>query len=259
MTTAPRPLLTEVIGRRLPDDTGGASARIADLALRPHASPPVVTALVVQDPPRRSRASATRDDPAGDLGPVLAALPRRRASDGRRDPLLATDELLLCRDVLDTAVVDVVGHHLARVSDVLLEIDAEGRLLVVGVDVGVGGILRRLGMRGPAGLLRSRVLPWRTLHLTSSRGHELQLEQQDAPLHRLDADDLSHLVTRLPAARAADVLRVIDPRRAAQALARAHPAVRGRLATPTPVPTGRRFRRFSGWRVHRPPRGSGSR
>jgi sporulation protein YlmC with PRC-barrel domain len=31
---------------------------------------------------------------------------------------LASDELLLCRDVLDTQIVDVVGHRLARVADV---------------------------------------------------------------------------------------------------------------------------------------------
>ena len=51
---------------------------------------------------------------------------------------LASDEILLKRDVLDTQIVDVVGQRLARVADVLLARTAGGRLEALGVEVGFG-------------------------------------------------------------------------------------------------------------------------
>ncbi len=71
--------------------------------------------------------------------------------------VLAADELLLVRDVLDTQIVDVVGQRLARVADVVLARTADGRLELVGAEVGFGGVLRRLGLHGwPHGLARTR-------------------------------------------------------------------------------------------------------
>lgn len=53
--------------------------------------------------------------------------------------------LLLGRDVLDTQVFDIAGKRLARVGDVRLEED-QGTLRAVGVEVGVGAVMRRLGL-----------------------------------------------------------------------------------------------------------------
>jgi len=60
---------------------------------------------------------------------------------------LAADELLLCRDVLDTQIVDVVGHRLARVADVALARSVDGGLEVLAVEVGFHRVLERLGLR----------------------------------------------------------------------------------------------------------------
>ena len=57
---------------------------------------------------------------------------------------LADQEILLVRDVLDTQIVDVVGQRLARVADVVLTPTADGHLELIGVEVGFGGVLRRL-------------------------------------------------------------------------------------------------------------------
>ena len=51
------------------------------------------------------------------------------------------------RDVLDTQIIDLVGQRLARVADVVLTRTADDRLELVGVEVGFGGVLRRLGLR----------------------------------------------------------------------------------------------------------------
>ena len=81
--------------------------------------------------------------------------------------------VLLVRDVLDTQIVDVVGQRLARVADVVLTPTADGHLELIGVEVGFGGVLRRLHLP----VLRSGedVVVWSDLHLTSERGHAVQL------------------------------------------------------------------------------------
>ncbi|SFF70956.1 hypothetical protein SAMN05421678_101557 [Actinopolymorpha cephalotaxi] len=192
---------------------------------------------------------------------------------------LGDDELLLVRDVLDTQIVDVVGHRLARVADVLLTRLPDQRLEVAAVDVGMGAVCRRLGLRLLGERLPERAVDWRDLHLTSSRGHLVQLATTAAAVHRLDARGLAELLTRLDVDSATDVLRTVGPERAANAVAATHPDVGGRLMlalgsedagrvldqlpeeaghhyrhvlrSRSPL-TRRRFFRLRGWRTHRP-------
>ena len=192
---------------------------------------------------------------------------------------LEQDELLLVRDVLDTQIVDVVGHRLSRVSDVVITRLADGQLEVVAVDVGGAAVWRRLGLRRLGERLGSRAVDWRDLHLTSARGHDVQLATTTAAVHQLDAQGLAELLTRLDLTSATEIATAVGPVRAAGAVARTHPAVGHRImlalepqvaanvidelpaeaddhyrhvvSSRTPL-TGRRFRRMRGWRLHRP-------
>ncbi|HWR57658.1 MAG TPA: CBS domain-containing protein [Thermodesulfovibrionales bacterium] len=56
----------------------------------------------------------------------------------------STDDLLAVRDVLDKQIVDVNGVKVVRVNDIKLE-GYEEEAVLIAVDVGVRGILRRLG------------------------------------------------------------------------------------------------------------------
>lgn len=204
------------------------------------------------------------------------------------DPVLEDNELLLCRDVLDTQVVDLPGRRLARVSDVLLVHRSDGQIEVAAVDVGMGSLLRRMGLGRLGALLSPAAVDWEDLHLTSGRGHVVQLGTSTAGMHRLDATGLADLLARLSTDRATDVMRAVGPVRSAGALHESHPVARRRLlhslrhdeaqrvidSAPRGVarllaelrrspPASRRRLRTAGWRLHRPPgsslrrRGSG--
>src|SRR5579859_4737485 len=68
-----------------------------------------------------------------------------------------TDEVLLRRDILDKQIVDTQGFRVVKVNDLkLAQIKKTGRL--VGVDISLSGLLRRLGVLAPVETL-SRVLP----------------------------------------------------------------------------------------------------
>jgi magnesium transporter len=68
-----------------------------------------------------------------------------------------SDELLLGRDILDKQIVDTQGFRVVKVNDLkLAQIKQTARL--IGVDISLSGLLRRLGVLAPAELL-GRVLP----------------------------------------------------------------------------------------------------
>jgi sporulation protein YlmC with PRC-barrel domain len=196
-----------------------------------------------------------------------------------RAPALEPHELLLCRDVIDSQVVDVAGRRLSRVSDVvMIQNDLQGRdLEVVAVDIGVGSVLRRVGLRRMGERIAPVIVDWDDLHLVSERGHTAQLSTSTSPIDRRNPQELAELLARLSTRKATDVIRQVGPDRSAAALHASHPEHRGRLlrglepseaqdviaaASPAKArdlaeahrePRRRRFLRTAGWRVHHPP------
>ena len=196
---------------------------------------------------------------------------------------LDDDEILLVRDVLDTQIVDIVGQRVARVADVVLARTPDGRIEVVGVHVGFSAVLRRLGLGRLAARVRNDAVAWTDLHLTSDRGHAVQLATPRSAVHLLDARGLAMLVSRLDTESATEVLAAKGPEVAADVIRASHPVVaervlramtetdaahvvaampadhathwRGRLGTPGLL-RGRRLLRFHVWPRHRhSPRG----
>lgn len=152
---------------------------------------------------------------------------------------LAEQHFLLRRDVLDTQVIDTVGQRVARVSDVLMS--QEGDVVrIVAVDVSIGAVLARMGLHAWSHRLPQKVISWSDLHLTSDRGHDLQLANEGAAVHKLDASALTHLLGVIPAPDARAILDHLDDETTEQVLA--HPRLSKRLLAGT-----RRLTRHQRW------------
>lgn len=237
-------LLSSVIGREVRGPDGRGIGRLADLTVRVDGDdgPPIVNRLLVT-----RRGGPTFLVPWAAVedfdGPVLLA-----AAKGFEVPVLAEalgpEEILLVRDVLDTQVVDVVGQRLARVADVLLSRDGDGPLALAGVEVGFSGVVRRLGIGvGPA---NQDLLAWSDLHLTSDRGHSVQLAAPRSAVHRLGPHGLAALISRVDVDAANEILAVREPHVAAEAVRAVHPEVAERIRRRSPL-LGRRFFRAGVW------------
>ena len=84
------------------------------------------------------------------------------------------DELLLRRDLLDKQIVDTQGFRVVKVNDLkLAQIKRTARL--IGVDISLSGLLRRLGVLAPIELL-GRVLPIRLSERTITWNYVEQIE-----------------------------------------------------------------------------------
>jgi hypothetical protein len=275
-------VLSRATGQNVWAADGRVIGKLRDLTARLGVEHPVVYRLVIGS--RRGltylvpwtavatfEPSEVRLRDVGPLDPFLI---------GRGEIPLEPDELLLVRDVLDTQIIDVVGHRLSRVADVVITRLADGGLEVAAVDVGGAAVWRRLGLRWLSERFAGRAVDWHDLHLTSARGHDVHLATTTAAVHQLDAQGLAELLTRVDLTSATEVVKTVGPVRAAGAVAWAHPAVGRRimlglepheaakvidelpegaddhyrdvLSSRTPL-TGRRFRRLRGWRLRRPP------
>jgi sporulation protein YlmC with PRC-barrel domain len=235
-------LLSRVTGQEVTTPDGRAIGRLADLTVRlDDPGPQLVEHLVVK---RRNGSLLLLPWHAVaamyDRRVVLATDDVDAFAVGSLVTAVGPDEILLRRDVLDTQVVDVIGQRLARVADVLLARTGGAGLEVMGVEVGFGGVVRRLGL---GALVRSGgdVVAWRDLHLTSDRGHAAQLSTPRAAVHRLDARGLAALVSRVDTDAAAEILAANDPTLVADAVRTAHPSVAERLLRALPPSSAARI------------------
>jgi len=275
--------LSRVTGQPVVTSDGVRIGRLVDMTVLQAPEHPVVHRLAIGWGRRRIRYLAPWSV-AKELNERQLRLTVGRAGMAQysvdRSLPLEDKELFLCRDVLDTQVVDLADRRLARVSDVLLARLPDDEVEIAAVDVGLGSLLRRL----VPGRFRASLVPvavdWEDLHLTSSRGHVVQLSTSTTGMHRLDAGGLAELLARLSTDKAADVIRTVGPERSAEALSVSHPILRRQLvqslgpdevqeviaaATPETArhlaelrradrPPRRRLLRTAGWRIHRPPR-----
>lgn len=239
-------LLSRVTGQPVVRPDGGLLGRLADLTVRLDGDPGVgpgpgigqrIERLVVR---MVGGAAGLLDwDRVADFQPGRVVAATEPGAVENLAAALTPDEILLKRDVLDTQIVDVVGQRMARVADVVLARGHGGRLEVLGVEVGFGGVLRRLGLRW----VRSGqdIVAWSDLHLTSERGHAVQLSTPRAAVHRVDARGLAALVSRVDTDAATEILAVKEPQEAAAAVRVVHPEVADRVLRAMAQPQAERI------------------
>ena len=238
-------LLSRVTGQDVLGPDGRVIGRLADLTadLVEESGPHLVDRVVVKQ--ARGAYLLIPWDAVANLGHNQLVLTIDAADSGRYavddvTSALGEHEIMLARDVLDTQVVDVVGTRLARVADVVLARTPEGRLELLGVEVGFGGVLRRLRLPALVGSAED-IVAWSDLHLTSERGHAVQLGTPRSAVHHLNARGLAELVSRVDTESATEILAVTAPGVAAEVVRVAHPSVGERILRAMPSPLAARI------------------
>jgi len=141
-------------------------------------------------------------------------------------------EILLKDHVLDKKVLDTEGKEVEIVYDIKLSF-RNGKYYVVGVDLSRYGLLRRIGLKGLSGILRtadrdeSQIIPWTYIlplptDIGSFKGAiSLNvLKEEMADMHPVDLADVletmepeyrAAILEELDAEHASDTLEEIDP------------------------------------------------
>jgi magnesium transporter len=212
--------LSKLVGRPVRDRDGDIFGKVRDLIVALGEKYPPVTGLVV-------RVAGDRDIflPWTDVEEVDTNGARLRTTlidmaTFRQRP----NEIRLWLDLLDKQIVDVEDRKIVRVNDIQLA-PVEGRLRLVAVDVGLAGILRRLGLSGPGERLARSLhlevenyIEWEDVDPVESSVSSLKLRVPHAALGTLHPADVAHIVEQLAPRDRAGILAALDDERAADVL-----------------------------------------
>lgn len=217
--------LAGLIGAPVTHQAGEEVGRVVDVVARlygPEPYPPV-TGLIIRIGRRRAFL------PADALEKVHAGHVRlRSARVDLRDFVRRPGEVLLARDVLDHQLVDVDGVQVTRAADLYLA-PLVDKVVLVGVDVSLPTLLRRLGpRRWQARPTPERVLDWQSVAPFAEQATdgpaEVRLRASRSALHRLRPADLADILEDLGRSERQQLLGWLEPEQAADALEEMEPA-----------------------------------
>lgn len=212
--------LSQIIGRPVLDRHGEPFGKVRDLIVALGERYPPVTGLVV-------RVASGRDIflPWSDVESLDASGARLHTSSiniasFRQRP----NEIRVWLDLQDKQIVDVEGRKIVRVNDIQLA-PVRGRLRLVAVDVGLAGILRRLGLSGPGerlaralGVEVENYIEWEDVDPVESSVSSLKLRVPHQALSTLHPADVAHIVEQLAPRDRTGILASLDDERAADVM-----------------------------------------
>jgi len=197
--------LAALLGTDVEDSTGASIGKLRDAIVHwtTRAPYPPLTAVVVRTGRRDVEIGARwLELSAPDSVRLRSSAAYARAAE--RHPA----DVALAHDVLDRQIVDVDGVQLVRPSDVYLAA-VNGRVELVGIEIGVGALVRRLGPRRVRTRCRPRrVIDWATIRaftpprdeavrstgrrsrLAGQAGTGLMLDSAGGEVRRLRAADI---------------------------------------------------------------------
>ncbi|MEE1783492.1 CBS domain-containing protein [Streptomyces sp. SP17BM10] len=217
--------LAGLVGGPVTNQAGEEVGRVVDVVARlygPEPYPPV-TGLIIRIGRRRAFIAATAVERIHTCG-VRLRTSRVDLREFNRRP----GEVLLARDVMDHQLVDVDGVQVTRAADLYLA-PLAARTVLVGVDVSLPTLLRRLGPRRwqirptPDG-----VLDWQSVAPFGEQAThgpaEVRLRASRSALHRLRPADLADILEDLGRHERQQLLGWLEPEHAADALEEMEPA-----------------------------------
>jgi len=219
--------VSELVGRPVQlwtDGSGMPIGKVQDLVVDGRENFPPITGLYVQCRDGQVRYAPFSAVRSIDSNAVILNQAPHDAAYARS----ADEELLLNRELLDKQIVDVDGKKVVRVNDLKVAPTAD-QLRLIAVDVGLAGLLRRLGLRTLASRwgqraqkpgLRQSLISWDAVaplhHVAPHDAVRLRLPHDR--IERIHPADLAAIIEELTASDQASLLSSLDEETAAGAL-----------------------------------------
>lgn len=135
------------------------------------------------------------------------------------------DTIMLVRHILDKQIVDMNGRKVVRVNDIRLAVLSTG-VYVIAVDIGLEGLLRRLGLAKPLKKvlkplgknIPSRLILWDDVQPLASPRLDLKLSTTYSKLATLHPSDLADIIEELDKKTQAYIFSTLDDEKAADVL-----------------------------------------
>ena len=216
---------SEIIKKTVLDPKGEDLGRVKDLVIVKGDPLPKVSALIIE------RKKKLFHLPWHDLNIFnKKIISSKTYADNLQPYEMEENDLLILRDILDKQIVDANGAKVVRVNDIKLE-GYNNEALLIAIDVGMRGILRRLGMeRGGEDLaklfkksLPHTLISWDYLQPLEPKLTEISLTIPRQMLSDLHPADIADIICCVSQKEGASIINNLDIETAAEALSELKP------------------------------------
>jgi len=146
------------------------------------------------------------------------------------------DDLLIVRDIFDKQIVDVNGAKVVRVNDVKLE-GFKSIAILIAVDVGMRGILRRLGIeRGGEDFMKLfkkhlayNLISWNYIQPLEAKLSTVSLKVPRQMISEIHPADIAEIISQLSRKEGASFFKRLEIEIAAEALSELEPDVQSSI------------------------------
>ena len=226
------PYLSEIQHRRVIEPNGSEVATLKDLAVVPQGQFPAVQWAIL------GTGDGERVVKWSDLAQEIGHLRLRSRLETVPAAELPTEAMRLGRDLMDKQIVDTHGAKVVRVNDLQLS-EVDGQLRLVGADVGLRGLLRRVGAEtlaerfvGLAGRKLPRgIIPWHLVEPLDRPDANVRVTVPRTKLALLHPADIADIVEEMAADERRAVFEQLDVETAAEALSEVEPEMQASIVS----------------------------
>ncbi|MEK9165335.1 MAG: CBS domain-containing protein [Patescibacteria group bacterium] len=214
------PYLSQLLNNKIKDSGEEVAGRLADILIAPQLGiyAPIKFLMIKQRSQKKDilipyEYVETLGQKTVTLKTLTASIPTQDAA--------ASDLIYLRRQVMDQQLVDISGARVVRVNDVRLGM-FEGQMSILGIDVSLKGLLRRLGFEWLdfGNVWKTNLIDWRE---TQPVKGFLRLNIISKDLKKLHPADLANIVEDLSLKQGSRLVNFLDAKQAAQVLEEINP------------------------------------
>ncbi len=223
--------LSEILKKDVINQYGRTIGRLWDLVIVPGTKFPKVTTLIIKNKKQFFELKVEH------LNLFNRFVITAHATEEEYRPYIYNgSDILISKDILDKQILDVNGAKVVRVNDLKLG-DVDGNICILGIDVGLNGILRRIDggrMLQNAMMLfnkpiKENIVGWNYLQTIDPDLRNLTLNIARKQLGKLHPSDLAQILTEIHPEQGTEILSSVDEELAGEALHEVSSEVREKL------------------------------
>ena len=225
--------VSEILKKPVLDPKGEELGRVKDIVVIKGETFPKVSALIIEKKKRLSNL------PWIDLNIFNKRIISAKIYSEVLQPYeFSEKDLLIVRDIFDKQIVDANGAKVVRVNDVKLE-GFNSAAILVAVDVGMRGIMRRLGVeRGGEDMMRLfkrhlayNLISWNYIQPLEPKLTKISLTVPRQMVSELHPADIADIISQVSHREGATFFKGLDIETAAEALSELQPDVQAAIIT----------------------------
>ncbi len=213
--------LSDLIKKPVLNPSGEKIGKLKDVVVSSETIYPIIKAIMVN-----TSGKNVKNIPCNYIGDIGKKITLKTPINDVKEYTILDNDIKLINNVLDRQVVDIEDKKIRRVNDLKLSAK-NGHYHVIGVDIGIHGILKRLSLTRiakPLGIdSREDLISWKDIDALNSDYSNLRLKVPKQKLKKLHPADIADIVDQLGLNESITILNSLDDEAAADTLEEVSP------------------------------------